>query len=488
MEILELGIRIFNTLSKKKEDFKPLKTNNVKIYVCGVTVYDDCHLGHARAAVVFDVVRRYFEFSGYDVNFICNFTDVDDKIISRATRLDMTISELTNKYIQQFYEDMDALGVKRADESPRATDHIEDMIEMISILIDKGLAYSSHGDVYFDVAKFEGYGKLSNRNIEELETGHRIEPGKNKRNPLDFSLWKSSKEGEPYWKSPWGPGRPGWHIECSAMSSKYLGESFDIHGGGEDLVFPHHENEIAQSEGCFENHWVNYWMHNGFVRINHEKMSKSKGNFFTLKKIYETFHPELVRFFILATHYRNPIDFSYQVMSDASKGLDRLYNLLLKLNNTSNEENGDLIPIEKCTKEFEELFCEAMDDDFNSARALGYFFDYSKKINAILNDTKNIVSEDAASLIKRQFKIVGEVLGLFSHEPDEWFKLRSSGGLSRDEDKVLVPEEIEELIKLRNQARSDQDYKLADKIRNQLGDSGILVEDSSDGTIWKIIR
>jgi len=484
-----LGIRIFNTLSKKKEIFKPVKTNQVGIYVCGVTVYDDCHLGHARAAVVFDIVRRYFEFSGYDVNFICNFTDVDDKIISRAARLDVSISELTNKYIKQFYEDMDALGVKRANQSPRATDHIEQMVEMISVLIDKGLAYSSDGDVYFDVAKFEGYGKLSNRNIEELETGHRIEPGKNKRNSLDFSLWKSSKDGEPYWKSPWGSGRPGWHIECSAMSSKYLGESFDIHGGGEDLVFPHHENEIAQSEGCFENNWVNYWMHNGFVRINHEKMSKSKGNFFTLKKIYETFHPELVRFFILGTHYRNPIDFSYEVMSDASKGLDRLYNLLLKLNTTSNEKNEDLFSlVEKYTKDFGELFREAMNDDFNTARALGYFFDYSKKINAILNNEKKIVSEDAALLVKEQFRIVGEVLGLFSHKPDEWFKLRKNVDLSADEDRGLTPEEIERLIEVRNQARNDKDYELADKIRDELGDSGILVEDSSDGTIWKIIR
>ncbi len=484
-----MSIRIFNTLSKSKEIFEPLKSNQVRIYVCGVTVYDDCHLGHARAAVVFDVVRRYFEFSGYKVNFICNFTDVDDKIISRAARLGITISELTNKYIQQFYEDMDMLGIKRADESPRATDHIQEMVEMISVLIDKGLAYSADGDVYFDVSKFDGYGKLSNRNIEELETGHRIEAGKNKRNPLDFSLWKSSKEGEPYWESPWGIGRPGWHIECSAMSSKYLGESFDIHGGGEDLVFPHHENEIAQSEGCFENNWVNYWMHNGFVRINHEKMSKSKGNFFTLKKIYETFHPEIVRFFILGTHYRNPIDFSYEVMSDASKGLDRLYNLFLKLNTTSKKKDQELFSlIKKCTTEFRELFSEAMDDDFNSARALGYFFDFSKKINAILNDKKIIIPEDAALLVKEQFKVVEQVLGILCHNPEEWFKLRLNRDQFEKENKELKSEEIEKLILLRNEARNNKDYELADKIRHQLGDSGILVEDSSDGTIWKIIR
>ena len=484
-----MSIRIFNTLSKSKEIFEPLKSNQVRIYVCGVTVYDDCHLGHARAAVVFDVVRRYFQFSGYKVNFICNFTDVDDKIISRAARLGITISELTNKYIQQFYEDMDMLGIKRADESPRATDHIQEMVEMISVLIDKGLAYSVDGDVYFDVSKFDGYGKLSNRNIEELETGHRIEAGRNKRNPLDFSLWKSSKEGEPYWESPWGIGRPGWHIECSAMSSKYLGESFDIHGGGEDLVFPHHENEIAQSEGCFENNWVNYWMHNGFVRINHEKMSKSKGNFFTLKKIYETFHPEIVRFFILGTHYRNPIDFSYEVMSDASKGLDRLYNLLLKLNTTSKKKDQELFSlIKKCTTEFRELFSEAMDDDFNSARALGYFFDYSKKINAILNDKEILITEDAALLVKEQFEVIEQVLGILSHNPEEWFKLRLNRDQFGKEDTELKPEEIEKLILLRNEARNNKDYELADKIRHQLGDSGISVEDSSDGTIWKIIR
>ena len=484
-----MGIRIFNTLSKNKEIFQPLKSNHVSIYVCGVTVYDDCHLGHARAAVVFDVVRRYFEFSGYKVDFICNFTDVDDKIISRASRLGITISELTNKYIQQFYQDMDVLGVKRADKSPRATDHIEEMIEMISVLIDKGLAYSSDGDVYFDVSKFEGYGKLSNRKIEELETGHRIEPGKNKRNPLDFSLWKSSKEDEPYWDSPWGPGRPGWHIECSAMSSKYLGESFDIHGGGEDLVFPHHENEIAQSEGCFGNHWVNFWMHNGFVRINHEKMSKSKGNFFTLKKIYETFDPELVRFFILSAHYRNPIDFSYQVMSDASKGLDRLYNFLLKLNTTSSEKNQEVFSlIENYTLEFRDSFSEAMDDDFNSARALGYLFDYSKKINGILNNVKSIIPEDAALIVKDQFKLVGGVLGLFGHLPEDWFKLRTNSSKFGEENLELNLEEIEKLIKSRDQARNNKDFKLADEIRNKLGDSGILVEDSSHGTIWKIMK
>lgn len=484
-----MSIRIFNTLSKNKEIFQALKSNHVRIYVCGVTVYDDCHLGHARAAVVFDVVRRYFEFSGYKVDFICNFTDVDDKIISRASRLGITISELTNKYIQQFYQDMDALGVKRADKSPKATDHIEEMIEMISVLIDKGLAYSSDGDVYFDVSKFEGYGKLSNRKIEELETGHRIEPGKNKRNPLDFSLWKSSKEDEPYWVSPWGPGRPGWHIECSAMSSKYLGESFDIHGGGEDLVFPHHENEIAQSEGCFGNHWVNFWMHNGFVRINHEKMSKSKGNFFTLKKIYETFDPELVRFFILGAHYRNPIDFSYQVMSDASKGLDRLYNFLLKLNTTSSEKNQEVLSlIENCTMEFKDSFSKAMDDDFNSARALGYLFDYSKKINGILNNAELIIPEDAASIVKDQFKLVGEVLGLFGHLPEDWFKLRTNASKLGEENPELNLEEIEELIKSRDQARINKDFKLADEIRNKLGDLGVLVEDSSNGTIWKVMK
>ena len=285
-----MGVQLYNTLTRKKEPFVPLEAGRVKMYVCGVTVYDHCHLGHARAAIVFDVIHRYFEYRGYEVNFVCNFTDVDDKIIARARRLKVPIGELTEKFIQEYYTDMDALGVRRADAAPRATENVAGMIEMIEKLIDKGIAYEIAGNVYYDIEKFAGYGKLSGRNTEELEAGYRIEPGEGKRNPLDFALWKAAKPGEPEWESPWGAGRPGWHIECSVMSSRYLGERFDIHGGGEDLVFPHHENEIAQSEGCFGHEWVRYWVHNGFVQINHEKMSKSKGNFFTIKAILED-HP-----------------------------------------------------------------------------------------------------------------------------------------------------------------------------------------------------
>ena len=483
-----MGLQLYNTLTKKKETFEPLEAGRVKMYVCGVTVYDHCHLGHARAAIVFDVIHRYFEYRGYDVLFVCNFTDVDDKIIARARRLKIPINELTEKFIGEYYVDMDALGVRRADAAPRATENIEGMVEMIEKLIEKGIAYEVAGNVYYDIEKFAGYGKLSGRNTEELEAGYRIEPGEGKRNPLDFALWKAAKPGEPEWESPWGAGRPGWHIECSVMSSRYLGERFDIHGGGEDLVFPHHENEIAQSEGCFGHEWVRYWVHNGFVQINHEKMSKSKGNFFTIKAILEDHPAEVIRYFLLGTHYRHPVDYSDQVVGDAKKGLDRLYNVRLRLARSGGEDTeGWRERVEEATAAFRAQFTEAMDDDFNTARALGYLFDFARRINGFINEA-GALPESGAALARGVFEEVGDVLGLFAHPPEEWFRsdagARSSDG-DEDQNGVLRDEEIEDLLERRAQARASRDFPEADRIREELAEAGIVLEDGPDGTLWK---
>ncbi len=481
-------LQLYNTLTKEKEPFEPLEENRVKIYVCGVTVYDHCHLGHARAAIVFDVIRRYFEYCGFDVLFVCNFTDVDDKIITRARRLKIPIGDLTERFIAEYYRDMDALGVHRADVAPRATENIEGMIEMIGKLIDKGIAYEYAGNVYYDIEKFADYGKLSGRNIEELEAGHRIESDEGKRNPLDFALWKAAKPGEPEWDSPWGQGRPGWHIECSVMSSRYLGERFDIHGGGEDLVFPHHENEIAQSEGCFGHEWVRYWVHNGFVQIKHEKMSKSKGNFFTIKTILEEHPAEVIRYFLLGTHYRHPVDYSDQVVGDARKGLDRLYNVRLRLaRNGGGDTGGWRERVEEEVTAFRSQFIEAMDDDFNTARALGHLFDFARRVNGFIN-VAGALPESAAQPAREVFEEVGEVLGLFAHSPEDWFRSAASAQLPDGEDGqngVFRDEEIEALLERRAKARASRDFPEADRIREELAAAGIVLEDSPGGTLWK---
>ena len=483
-----MGLRLYNTLSGKKEPFEPLEPGRVKMYVCGVTVYDHCHLGHARAAIVFDVIRRYLEYRGHEVAFVCNFTDVDDKIIVRARRLKIPISELTERFIREYYADMDALGVRRADAAPRATENIEGMIEMISTLLEKGFAYETAGSVYYDVEKFPGYGKLSRRNTEELEAGHRVEPGEGKRNPLDFALWKAAKPGEPEWESPWGAGRPGWHIECSVMSSRCLGERFDIHGGGEDLIFPHHENEIAQSEGCFGHDWVRYWMHNGFVRINHEKMSKSKGNFFTIKAILEDYPPEVIRYFLLGAHYRHPVDYSDRVVDEARKGLDRLYNVRLRLARTGGEDaSGWKEKVEAAAAAFRARFTEAMDDDFNAARALGHLFDFARRVNGLVNEA-GALPESAAAAAREAFEEAGGVLGLFAHSPEEWFRSAAGAALAGGEaapNGVLSDEEIEALLSRRARARSERDFPEADRIREELAAAGVALEDGPEGTLWK---
>ncbi len=488
-------IKLYNTLSGKKEQFVPLTGGRVTMYACGVTVYDYSHLGHARGAVAFDLIQRYFRRKGFDVKYVRNFTDVDDKIINRAREEGISAAEVARKYIDAYQEDMKRLGVGRADIEPKATEHINEMIRVIKGLVDKGHAYKIDGDVYFSVASFKDYGKLSKRNIEDLKAGARVEVDERKKDPLDFALWKASKAGEPAWDSPWGPGRPGWHIECSAMGFKHLGETFDIHAGGKDLIFPHHENEIAQSEAYSGKKFVNYWLHNGFVNINAEKMSKSLGNFFTIRDILNQYDGEVVRLFLLSTHYRSPIDFSDANLKDARAGLDRFYTMkegIVKFLSRRRPptvkpeeviEAGDRALYEKC-QNLPRAFEEAMDDDFNTAFAIGLIYDLVRDANKFLGeaDKKN---EDGAylllSAVLASFEDVSKTLGIFLRDPEEWFK---EGRLGTS--KVTLPmERIEELIHLRNEARARKDWVEADRVRKILDDGGVELFDRPDGTVWK---
>jgi cysteinyl-tRNA synthetase len=470
-------IRLTNTLTEKKEEFKPLEEGVVRLYVCGPTVYDHAHVGHARSAVVFDVIRRWFEYRGYKVIFVRNYTDIDDKIIKRSKEEGIPWQEVARKYIESYEEDMRALNVKEPTYKPKVTEHIREIVEMIDGLIEKGYAYEADGDVYFSVEKFPEYGKLSKRKTEELLAGARVEPGENKRNPLDFALWKKSKEGEPGWKSPWGVGRPGWHIECSAMSMKYLGETMDIHGGGLDLVFPHHENEIAQSESYTGKTFARYWVHNGFVMINHEKMSKSLGNFFTVKEVLKRFSPDVVRLFLLSTHYRSPIDFSFERLEETKRALNRVMNFLnsvevvKELPLDEEGEPADLNPAQT-KREFE----EAMDDDFNTAKALGAVYDLVKRANLI---------KDRA--IKRQ-RISKEERGQLLEAAQTVRELLKTLGLRLEEEKKSgeVEEElIKLLIEVRGELRKKKEFELADKIRDRLKELGIVLEDLPTGTVYK---
>ncbi|OGW40652.1 MAG: cysteine--tRNA ligase [Nitrospirae bacterium GWD2_57_9] len=488
-------IKLYNTLSGKKEEFIPINPGRVTMYACGVTVYDYSHLGHARGAVIFDLVQRYFRRKGFDVKYVRNFTDVDDKIINRALQEGITPSEVAHKYIEAYQEDMKRLGVGRPDVEPKATEHISEMIEVIRGLIAKEHAYVLDGDVYFRVTSFKEYGRLSKRNIEDLKAGARVEVDERKTDPLDFALWKASKPGEPAWESPWGPGRPGWHIECSAMGFKHLGETFDIHAGGKDLIFPHHENEIAQSEAFSGKKFVNYWIHNGFVNINQEKMSKSLGNFFTIREILDQYDGEIVRLFLLSTHYRSPIDFSDTNLKDARAGLDRFYTMKEGI---SKFVAGKKAPgsrpeelIETTDRHLYEkiltlpkAFEEAMDDDFNTAFAIGLIYDLVRDVNKFLAevDKKN---EDAAysilSSAAASFENVSRTLGIFLRQPEEWFKKGRLG-----DSKVTIPvERIEELIHLRNEARAKKNWAEADRIRKTLDEGGVELFDRADGTVWK---
>ncbi len=468
-------IKLYNTLKRQKENFVSINENKVNMYVCGVTVYDYCHIGHARSSVVFDVIRRYLIYKGYDVTFVKNFTDIDDKIIKRSNEENIDWKELTAKFIKEHNTDMDSLNILPPDETPKATEYINEMIELTQKLIEKDHAYESNGDVYFKVESFKEYGKLSNRDIEDLKAGARIEINESKQNPLDFALWKKSKPNEPYWESPWGKGRPGWHIECSAMSSKIFGLPFDIHGGGKDLIFPHHENEIAQSEAAEGKEFVRYWMHNGFVNINKEKMSKSLNNFFTIREILQEIDAEVLRFFLLTTHYRSPLDFSFDKLIESEASLDRVYTMLDELNHTVPSKKGRKLDDEliNIAETFKKNFEAVMNDDFNTASALSVVFEYIREINTIFAGK---LQKEALEILKENnkkiFEIISSVLGIFTKTPEEWFKSNLT----------ISEEELNKLIEERNAARKNKDFETADKIRNYLKDKGIELLDTLTGT------
>jgi len=489
-----MTIRIYNTLTGKKEDFIPLLEKKVGMYVCGVTVYDLCHIGHARSAIVFDTIYRYFRYRGYDVTFVRNFTDIDDKIIRRANEEGVDCKTIAEKYIGEFNIDMGRLGLEKPSVEPKATEHIQEMIQLISALVEKGFAYPGGGDVFFSVGKFKDYGKLSKRDLEEMQAGARVEIDEKKENPLDFALWKASKPGEPFWESPWGKGRPGWHIECSVMSQKYLGETFDIHGGGRDLIFPHHENEMAQSEAATGKTFVRYWIHNGFVNINKEKMSKSLGNILTIKEILKHWHPEVLRLFFLSHHYRSPVDYSEDSLIEAKTGLDRFYSTLngiqeeLKKPILPGQKKIDSPTIEICRKNIESFqarFEEAMEDDFNTAEALGYFYDIQRNLNSLLDISKGHPTQEVILMLKQglgHFTDMGWVFGLFRDDPEKYLDQQKKEGLEKLN---LTEQEILRSIEERNLARKEKNWKRADEIRNDLLSRGIVLEDTPSGTIWK---
>jgi cysteinyl-tRNA synthetase len=455
-------MKIYNSLSKQKENFIPIKPNEIKMYVCGQTVYDYCHLGHARKAVVFDMVRRWFIASGYKVVFVENITDIDDKIIRRAEENSETIYQLTERYIKYMHEDFASLGVMRPDYEPKATKYVSQMVYLILDLIDKNYAYQAeNGDVYYRVRKFVGYGKLSGKSLDDLRAGERVDVDLNKEDPLDFVLWKASKENEVYWDSPLGNGRPGWHIECSAMSEEILGKNFDIHGGGQDLQFPHHENEIAQSEAHNNCQFANYWMHNGFLNVNDEKMSKSLGNFFTLRDALNQYNPEVIRYFMLKSHYRSPLNFSYDNLLDAKNSLSKIYQTLRDYDfNADNCNIGEIDWLDKYAVNFK----NAMDDDFNTSLAISVLFEIVTEINLEKN-----------SKLAKLLYTLANTIGLLNSNPQQF--LQSGVGLS--------VQFIEEMIVKRNQARLDRDFALSDKIRDELLSNNIVLEDSKNGTIWR---
>lgn len=481
-------MKIYNTLTGKKEEFIPEEAGRVGMYACGVTVYDHCHIGHARSAVVFDVMRRYMISRGYQFKYIRNFTDIDDKIINKAKQEGIAWDAVARKYTEEYYRDMDRLGVGRADVEPKATDHIEEIVEIVKGLVEKGFAYERDGSVYFEVEKFHGYGKLSKRDLEDMMAGARVEVDERKRNPMDFALWKASKEGEPSWESPWGPGRPGWHIECSAMSLKHLGETFDIHGGGADLIFPHHENEIAQSESYTGRPFVRYWVHNGFITVDKEKMSKSLGNFFTIQEILNKFDAEAVRFFLLSTHYRSPIEFSDEQLREAEASIDRYYTTVLRIRDFLSQESTKEKPgpdekaLSEMLAKFLDKFREAMDDDFNTALAIGTIFELVRMLNKYMDSRPS--GSQAVELIKKADEMLretGNVLNLFHRTPEEWYRaLMAVKGIGLTEDDILAR------ITERQAARERKDWAEADFIRKELDEKGILLEDRKDGTGWKV--
>ncbi|MEB8092757.1 cysteine--tRNA ligase [Mammaliicoccus lentus] len=464
-------ITLYNTLTRQKEEFIPIEEGKVKMYVCGPTVYNYIHIGNARSTVAFDVVRRYLEYKGYEVDYVSNFTDVDDKLIRTANELGQTVPEIADRFIQAFYEDTGALNCKRGTSNPRVMDHMDDIIEFIKVLVDKGYAYESGGDVYYRTRRFEGYGKLSHQSIDDLKVGARIETGEQKEDELDFTLWKKAKPGEIKWDSPWGPGRPGWHIECSVMAHVHLGDTIDIHAGGTDLQFPHHENEIAQSEAHSDTTFANYWMHNGFVNINNEKMSKSLGNFILVHDIIKEIDPDVLRFFMVDAHYRSPVNYDLDLVQAAKKGLERIRNSYKSLVDREehallkeDETNQYIEGIDQALKDFEMY----MDDDFNTANAMTAWYDLNKLANKYL--LENATSVRTIEYFKEVYQIFSDVLGvpLYGKEHAE-----------------LLDEEIEQLIEERNEARKSKNFQRADEIRDMLKEQNIILEDTPQGVRFK---
>jgi cysteinyl-tRNA synthetase len=485
-----MPITVYNTLTGDKELLKPQNGDHVRMYVCGITAYDYCHIGHARSVLAFDMIYRYLQYRGYKVTYVRNFTDIDDKIINRAQELGTTSEELAERFINAFHEDMDRLGIASPTIEPKATEHVDEIIEIIQDLIDKGYAYQVGNDVFYSVEKFDGYGKLAGRTLEDMKAGARITVNEDKENPMDFALWKASKPGEPTWDSPWGPGRPGWHIECSAMSRKYLGTSFDIHGGGKDLIFPHHENEIAQSEGASGQQFVSTWIHHGFVTIKDEKMSKSLNNFLTIREVLEKFEPEVLRLFVFSTHYRNPLDYSEIALKDTEAGLDRLYNSLADIAQlpTTGSDKPSVISKKDRQKiiKLVERFQDAMDNDFNSAQALGHLFDTVK----ILNKITRVLPEDPAAgdlaLLQESAKTIKElagILGLVNQDPVVYIKTKQAKLIK---EMGVKQAEVEQLIQQRTEARKNKDWSRSDEIRDILLAMHVELQDGSTGTKWTV--
>jgi cysteinyl-tRNA synthetase len=464
-----MTIRIYNTMKRQKVDFVPVKTGEVNMYVCGPTVYNLFHIGNARTFVVFDTIRKYFEYRGFKVNFVQNFTDIDDKMIRKANEEGVTVKDIADKYINEYYKDADGLNIKRASVNPKATEHMDEIIAFVKDLVDKGFAYDIQGDVYFETNKFDGYGKLSQQNLEDLEAGARVSVDERKKNPTDFALWKAAKPGEPAWESPWGMGRPGWHIECSTMASALLGETIDIHGGGADLAFPHHENEIAQSEARNGKTFANYWMHSAMVNCNSQKMSKSLNNFLTTRDVLKNFDSEVVRLFMLAGHYRNPLNFSAELLEQSKSAIERLYNSVNNLEHiidigNARELNEEESKLASKFIEYKAKFIEVMDDDFNTADGISVIFDFVREINSNISEGNSKFLAEKALAIMRE---LGAPLGILQKNT-----------------KFNLEEEIQKKIEERQQARKDKNFGLSDKIRDELKDKGIILEDTPQGVKW----
>lgn len=474
-------IKVYNTLKREKQIFKPIEEGKVKIYVCGVTPYNHPHIGNARPAVTWDIIRRYLEYIGYHVDFIQNFTDVDDKIINKANAEKSDWKTVSTRYIDAYFKVMDALHIRRADIYPYVSKHMEDIIDMVKTLIEKGHAYVLGNDVYYDISTFKDYCKLSGRKVEDMLAGARVMVNTAKRNPGDFALWKGAKPGEPFWESPWGNGRPGWHIECSVMSTYYLGATFDFHGGGSDLIFPHHENEIAQSEGATGQKFVKYWLHNGFITINSEKMSKSLNNFFLVKDVLEKYSGDALRYFLLSTHYRSPLDFSDERLEEAEKNMSKLKDVIARIKEMEKEdgkvETNESVSLKKAAARTIEEFRQAMNDDFNTGLATGVLFDFVKDINIYYNAVNSGVAIEKEAVIeaKETFKTILDILGILE---SEWNIQESYAG--SDYDSLM-----EMILSVRETARKEKQYKLADEIRDKLAELGITVEDSATGARWK---